>query len=118
MTKKKSKASPLREKEFKARLKKIFPLSSSYPIKFTYSALNYKHTRSEKLKAEGTLGYHEKESILVGDKSIDIAWLPHVKDMSSSYLDELLKRVVPAVREALLGNDLDDDSDIPSLSIG
>ena len=109
----KREAAPLKEVELKARLKKIFP---SMSVEFVYSPLKYKHNHSEKVQAEGTFGYHEKESILVDGNPISIAWLPHVKDMSESSLDEIFKRIKVAVEEALV--DLDCNADSASTGTG
>ena len=111
---KKTKRAASREKEFKARLKNFFP---GVQFELVYSPINYKHNRSEKIKAEGTFGYHKKESVLVDGKPVGIAWLPHIKDMTESNLNEILKRVENAVWE-ILDDDLDDDSDIASLGAG
>ena len=119
---KKNKAGLAQEKAFKQRIKKIFP---GVELEFTYSSIDHNHLRSEKLKAEGTFGYFEKESILVDGEPIGIAWLPHVKDMVGSHLDELLKRVEVAVRKApqtwqevMIDDALDSDSDNVSSVIG
>ena len=99
--KKKSKATVeerRRENDFEARLKNIFP---DITIAFTYSDIKIKGNVSKKIKEEGCFGYHERESILVDGKPIKMAWLPHVKDMSPTYIEMIAERVVEKVAEVV-----------------
>lgn len=95
-----------RERAFKRGLKNFFPDVS---IAFVYSDIKLAGNVSEKIKAEGCFGYNKRESILVDGKPIRIAWLPHVKDMPSSYIDWILGRVVECVDECITTDNISVD---------
>jgi len=88
----------IREKELETRLKKTFSLEK---IEYVYTSITHKHELGEKVKGEGTFGYHEMESVLVDGKPLKIQWLPHVKDTTSSLFELLFERVEKAVQEAM-----------------
>ncbi len=92
-------AVPIREVEFKAALKKIFP---EVTVEFEYSPIVHKYELRKDLKNEGCFGYYKRESILVNGMPIKISWLPHVKDMPASYFELILVRVEKAIREVLV----------------
>tara|TARA_B100000029_G_C17006942_1_gene753361 strand:+ start:54 stop:401 length:348 start_codon:yes stop_codon:yes gene_type:complete len=85
-----------REREFKRRLKNFFPDSD---IAFVYNDIAILDRVSQKIKDEGVFGYNKRESILLDGQSIKIAWLPHVKDMPTSYIETIVERIVEAVDE-------------------
>ena len=89
-----------RIKDFKARLKNIFP---DVAVTFTYSDIKIKGNVSKKIKDEGCFGYHERESILVDGNPIKVAWIPHVKDMSPAYIEMIIERIVEEVAEVVDG---------------
>jgi hypothetical protein len=86
----------IKKKELEARLKKVFSLKK---IEYTYTPITYKHELGAKVKEEGCFGYHEVESILVDGKSINIAWIPHVEDITPAFFEELVTRIEKAVGE-------------------
>ena len=85
-----------KEAEFKEQLNVFFP---DITINFVYHDIKIGGKVSQKIKDEGCFGYHMRESILVDNKSIKIAWLPHVKDMPSSYIKMIVERVVDTLTE-------------------
>lgn len=100
-----STAGRAREADFKSRVKKFFP--DIQRIDFSYSDIEFNHQQSEKLKGEGCFGYHHKESIIIDGSPVNIAWLPHIKDMSPSYIEMIVERVVDAERKAKAKEELE-----------
>jgi len=92
------KVTSIRKKEFEARLKEVFSLEK---IEYVYTPITHKHELSEKVKEEGTFGYHEMESILVDGKPLKLNWIPHIKDATPSILELLFERVEKAIRETM-----------------
>jgi len=87
-----------READLKSRLKKFFPDIGRIDFQYTEIKKTESVTGIE-VKDEGCCGYFMKESILVDGKPISIAWLPHVKDMSPSYIEAIAERIITAMKE-------------------
>lgn len=87
-----------RESDFKSRVKKFFP--DIQRIDFEYTEIKKKESVSGiEIKDEGCFGYFMKESILVDGKSINMAWLPHIKDMNPTYIELIVERLVVPLSE-------------------
>lgn len=85
-----------REGRFKCELKIFFPELGK--INFTYSSIQLKHEMTACWEREGTYGYFMKESILINDQPITIAWLPHAKDMSEKQILYMTKEIAKSIR--------------------
>jgi hypothetical protein len=87
-----------REKEgrFKRELELLLPEIGE--INFTYSSILLKHEMTACFEREGTFGYFMKESVLVNEQPIKIAWLPHSKDMSEKEMLYMTKEVAKSIK--------------------
>ena len=85
-----------RESRFKRELKIFFPELGK--INFTYSSIRLKHEMTACWEREGTYGYFMKESILINDQPITIAWLPHAKDMSEKQILYMTKEIAESIK--------------------
>lgn len=85
-----------REDRFKRELGSLLPEIGE--INFTYSSILLKHEMTACFEREGAFGYFMKESVLVNEQPIKIAWLPHAKDMSEKEILYMTKEVAKSIK--------------------